>query len=134
LTFYGTRGTLDAEAGFAYGEGGFGEVYMEADPFAMPDPDAVPSFKIDAETRLPSRVEGGRILEAPPDSDHMADFFNCMRTRKRPKADVESGYNHALATTMAGMSLRMGRRVVYDPTLEEVHPRQDEKGPSSQPC
>ncbi len=51
-----------------------------------------------------------------PNVNHMANFFECMRTRKQPNAPVEIGYQSAVAVLMANMSYREKRRV----TLEEA--------------
>ena len=114
IRFYGTHGTLDLDAGIAYGEGGGGRVLTPDDPTKL--------LPIDASRRLPDRKDGGILLSAEPDGDHMADFFRAMRTGTRTKADVRAGFDHALATTMAGMSLRDGVRVVYDPSADAVSP------------
>jgi len=118
ITLYGTRGTLDLEAGIAFGEGGGGEVVM-VNPGS-----SIPEFKVNAALRLPPRREGGEMLDAPKDENHLVEFFRCLRSRRRPKADVEAGFSHALATTMAGMSLRMGTKVHYDANKDEIHPRE----------
>lgn len=106
--FYGTTGTLDLYAGMAYGDGGGGDIARD-----RPD-DPASIYNADAATRLPDRAKGGLLLDAPPDEDHMTNFFRCMRSGKKPNADIEAGFAHALATTMAGLSLRTGRRVTYD--------------------
>jgi predicted dehydrogenase len=112
--FYGTNGTLDLYAGLAYGEGGGGDI--------APDrPDApAPVYNADAATRLPDRAKGGLMLDPPPDEDHMTNFLRCVRSRKKPNADIEAGFAHALATTMAGVSLRTGQRVTYDAEHETL--------------
>jgi predicted dehydrogenase len=48
--------------------------------------------------------------------DHMANFFDCVRTRKKPNAPVEIGYKSAVAVHMANMAYREKRRI----TLEEA--------------
>jgi predicted dehydrogenase len=114
LTFYGTNGTLDLQAGIAYGEGGGGTVVQQYSESPIPE------LTIDATQRLPVRNQGGVILKPEPDGDHMADFFQAVRNRSQPKAPVEAGFDHAVATTMAGMSLRNGVRVQYDPTTDTI--------------
>jgi len=121
LLFYGTNGTLDLHAGLAYGDGGGGEVVLK-NPGG-----AIPEFITDASRRLPDREKGGVILEPEPDRDHMSDFFEAVRTRRQPRADVDAAFNHALATTMAGMSWRMGVRVEYDPVADVVRPAETGK-------
>jgi len=114
LTFYGTDGTLDLNAGIAYGEGGLGEVIMK------PGANQIPEFTVATNRRLPERAQGGVILKPEPDGDHMVDFFECVRSRRQPRASIDAAFNHALATTMAGMSLRLKTRIEYDMTLETL--------------
>ena len=87
-----------------------------------PGAGSAPEFTVNAEGRLPDRDSGGVILEAEPDGDHMADFFDCVRSRRQPRANVEAGFAHALATTMAGVSMRLGARIEYDATTDTVRP------------
>jgi len=63
------------------------------------------------------------LEEAEPDRDPMSDFFAAVRSRRPPRANADAGFAHALATTMAGMSLRMGVRVKYDAATDTVHPQ-----------
>lgn len=116
LTFYGTNGTLDLHAGVAYGEGGLGEVVMK------PGTHGVPELTVVANRRLPERRQGGVMLKAEPDGDHMVDFFECVRSRKQPRASIDAAFYHALATTMAGMSLRLKTRIEYDMTTDTLLP------------
>ncbi len=116
LAFYGTKGTLDLYAGIAHGEGGGGEV------FTTNPGRSIPEYATDASKRLPDRAKGGLVLKAEPDGDHMSDFFAAVRSRRPPRADIEAGFAHALATTMAGMSLRMGLRVEYDAATDTIRP------------
>jgi predicted dehydrogenase len=118
LTFYGTNGTLELNAGIAYGEGGGGEIVMK------PGPNGVAELSIDAATRLPDRAAGGVLLQAETDGDHMADFFDAVRKRRQPRANIDAAFAHALATTMAGLSLRMGTRIEYDMTTDTLRPLQ----------
>jgi len=120
ITFYGTQGTLDLEAGMAYGDGGGGEVILK-NPGA-----AIPEFIVDGSRRLPDRDKGGVLLEAEPDRDHMADFFAAMRQRRRPRAPIDAAFDQALATTMAGMAYRMGTKVSYDPQADAVFPTEQQ--------
>ena len=116
LNFYGTKGTLDLYAGMAHGHGGGGEV-MQTNLGR-----SIPAFVTDASKRLPDREKGGVILEAEPDRDHMSDFFDAVRNRRPPRADVDAGFAHALACTMAGASLRTGARIEYDAATDTIRP------------
>lgn len=120
ITFFGTCGTLELEAGIAYGEGGLGHVIC-VNPGAEN-----PEFEIDASRRLPDRASGGVMLDYRRNGDdlaeHLKDFFDCMRSRRQPRANIDAAFADALATTMAGMSLRMGVRVEYNRKKDSVHP------------
>ncbi len=107
-TIYGTKGTMALEQGIAYGDGGGGAVICK-------DPDAAnPSFHVERSARLKSHKEGGVRWESPPRIDNMTDFVEAVRTRRRTRADIDAGFGHALATTMANLSYRSGCRIEYD--------------------
>jgi predicted dehydrogenase len=118
LTFYGTNGTLDLNAGLAYGEGGGGDVIVK------PGTNHVPDFSIAADKRLPERARGGVLLKPEPDEDHMGNFFDCVRSRRQPKAPIDAAFAHALATSMAGLSLRLKTRIEYDMSTDTLMPLQ----------
>lgn len=58
-------------------------------------------------------LEAGK-LESAPDADHMANWLECMRSRQRPVADIEFGFQHSVATIMAATALETGQRMKYD--------------------
>lgn len=91
--WFGIKGLLDAEANRVSGDG-------SRDPERVMQPYTLP---------LPPQVES-----------HMANFLRCMRTRATPRASVEAGYSHAVATCMAAVSLETGRRIRYDPAKREL--------------
>jgi predicted dehydrogenase len=49
-------------------------------------------------------------------TDHMANWFECIRDRKQPNAPVEIGYKSAIAAHMANLAYREKKRI----TLEEA--------------
>ena len=68
---------------------------------------------------FPERITNPHGDEATGQSknqNHMANFFDCMRTRKQPNAPVEIGYKSAVAVIMANIAYQEKRRV----TLEEA--------------
>ena len=54
---------------------------------------------------------------------HVENFLDCMRTRKRPRSDVEIGHNSMIACHLGNAAFRLGRRVDWDINNEE--PRGD---------
>ena len=48
------------------------------------------------------------------DENHMANFIDCVRSRKEPNAPVEIGYRSAVAAHMANLSYRQKQRVTFE--------------------
>jgi len=51
--------------------------------------------------------------------DHMGNFFDCIRSRKLPVADVEAGHRGACISHLSAIALRTGLRLNWDPAQEE---------------
>jgi predicted dehydrogenase len=51
-------------------------------------------------------------------SDHMANFFECVRSRKDPVASVEVGHRSAAICHLAVIAVRLGRKLDWDPATE----------------
>jgi predicted dehydrogenase len=55
---------------------------------------------------------------------HMANWLECLRSRKQPNATVLNGYFHSVACIMAARSYREGKKLYWDPKNETIleHP------------
>jgi len=51
---------------------------------------------------------------------HVRNFLDCVRTRRPPSAPVEVGFQAALVGLMANESLRLGRKVKWNPERKRV--------------
>jgi predicted dehydrogenase len=51
---------------------------------------------------------------------HVANFLECVETRRTPTAPIRLGFQAALVTQMANMSLRQGRRMRWNPQTNKV--------------
>ena len=51
--------------------------------------------------------------------DHMQNFFDCVRSRKLPAADVETGHRSASVCHLGVLALRLGRKLEWDPEREK---------------
>jgi predicted dehydrogenase len=60
------------------------------------------------------------IGESDATGDHMANFFDCVRTRKEPNCPFEIGYRSSIVCQMANRSYREGRTVRWDPEKEDI--------------
>lgn len=94
FTVHGPLGTYDVETSTLSGAGGAGDKKIAATRKIAP--------------------EGGE--------SHMGNWLECLRTRKRPNADIEYGHQHAVATILAAAALETGRRHVYDAAKREMRP------------
>jgi predicted dehydrogenase len=63
-----------------------------------------------------NRPSGTQLMGQSPSQNHIANWTDCMRSRKIPNAPVELGYRSAVAAHMCNMSYRQKRRL----TLEEA--------------
>ena len=61
-----------------------------------------------------NRPDGAAALGESPDQDHMANFVDCVRSRKTPNAPVEVGYRTAVAAHMANLAYRQKARVTAE--------------------
>ena len=50
----------------------------------------------------------------------MANFLECMRTRKKPRLDADTGYRAQVTISMAVQSYREGKVLYFDPEKEVV--------------
>lgn len=68
--------------------------------------------------------EGPRAASTPIErvstTSHMEDWLECLRSRRRPRADIEIGHRHVVATVMAALALESGRRQTYDPKTRAI--------------
>lgn len=74
------------------------------------------------------RANDKAVLETPlPESanrlyksdDHMGNFFDCVRSRKLPIADVEAGHRSACISHLGAIALRTGLKLQWDPVREK---------------
>jgi predicted dehydrogenase len=61
-----------------------------------------------------NRPDGTTIEGQTKDDNHMANFINCIRSRKEPNAMVDIGYRSAVAAHMANLSYRQKQRVTFE--------------------
>src|SRR5207302_1760714 len=61
-----------------------------------------------------NRPDGAMLKGETPDRNHMANFIDCVRTRKQPNAPVEIGYRSAIAAHLANMAYRQKQRATQE--------------------
>ncbi len=90
--WHGTRGTLDLDALTVSGAG----------------------------SSMPDRITESTRIQPEKATSHMEDFLECVRTRGRPRADIQAGFSHAVAGVMASEALRTGRHTRFDAARLEL--------------
>jgi hypothetical protein len=79
--------------------------------------DMVAGRSVSATRYFPEKVnrpDGAALVGNTPDQNHMANFVDCVRSRKQPNASVEIGYLSAVAGHMANISYRKKERVTWE--------------------
>ena len=51
---------------------------------------------------------------------HVKNFIECVRTRKRPVADVETGHRSSIVAHLGNIAFRTGRKVHWEAEKEEI--------------
>jgi myo-inositol 2-dehydrogenase / D-chiro-inositol 1-dehydrogenase len=68
-----------------------------------------------AEHPLPS--DAVRLYES---NDHMVNFLDCVKSRRKPISDVVSQHRAATACHLANISMRLGRKLNWDSSREVI--------------
>jgi predicted dehydrogenase len=71
-------------------------------------------IQLPGETKVPPMSIDDLSLE------HMANWFECLRTRTAPHCTVDDGFAHSVACMMAAQSYWSGRKVYWDAAKEEI--------------
>ncbi|MCP4247527.1 MAG: Gfo/Idh/MocA family oxidoreductase, partial [bacterium] len=89
--------------------------------FGIPRP--LPAANRDQRQQRPARRWRSKVAEAPtpsvertfePTQTHWANFIECMRTRRKPIADIELGARSTVTALLGNISLRTGTRLEFD--------------------
>jgi predicted dehydrogenase len=122
LVFYGTKGSLST------GRAGY---ELVPDPKVHPintvasilggHPVGGPQPLPDQEKKLWGEPEKDQSGEAMQDyRRHARNFLDCIKSRKTPIADLQSGHQVATVCHLANISLRTGRKIVWDARREQI--------------
>ncbi len=95
--FYGTKGTI-------YGKGWSAPTMTGA---GIDDPD---------------RIKEEQLVPEVPIPKHMEDWLMCLRSREQPNADIDAGYQHAVACILSDRAWVEKREMTYDPVKREIYP------------
>ncbi|HWC99274.1 MAG TPA: Gfo/Idh/MocA family oxidoreductase [Candidatus Sulfopaludibacter sp.] len=74
-----------------------------------------PEMKNKAPMMEPLQVKGADL-----NVQHARNFLDCLKSRKKPNADVEEGHRSATMCHLGNLSMRLGRRLKWDAAKEQV--------------
>ncbi len=67
-----------------------------------------------------ARIQSRFKLRPVSPEHHLRNWFDCIRSRHTPRADVFTGYSHSVAAIMAAQSEVRGRKLYWDPVREAI--------------
>src|SRR5437899_793566 len=76
-----------------------------------------------ATTKLSDLAPAETAADTGADSSTTANVRNwmeCVRSRKQPNANIDAGYNHAVALCMTVAAIHSGRKVMFDDTKRDI--------------
>ena len=112
--YYSNAGTMNLDTGKITPEGGLTKRYAEAMNLKE---NLLPAMSLAETARAETSASTGLDNDT---SANMRNWMECLRSRKRPNADINAGYNHSTALCMTIAALHTGKRVTFDDAKQEV--------------
>jgi len=113
--YYSNGGMLNLDSGKITPEGGLTAGHAKAmrrEAFLLPEMTL---------TETASRVETSANTGADRDTTaNVRNWMECVRSRQKPNADIEAGYNHSLALVMTIAAIQSGRKATFDDRTQQV--------------
>ncbi len=112
--YYSNGGMLNLDTNEITPTGGLGE--KAAAEMAM-KANMLPTMKLSDAARTETAADTGGDSST---TANVRNWMECVRTRKKPNADIEAGYNHAVALCMTVAAMQTGRKVMFDDGTQDV--------------
>jgi predicted dehydrogenase len=121
--------TMRKASGLPWNRRGFGISFHGSNGTLVLDRESwkvIPDTQNEGDANSPLRCEKiDRAAGSYGDGDywdqhwpHVKNFLECVRTRQRPAADIEINHRTAAACHLGNISLRLGRKLYWDPVRE----------------
>jgi predicted dehydrogenase len=118
--YYMTRGADDRPHGMAF-YGSQGTLYADRLGFELyPEPrgESGPGAALPASPGL--RAEPQEAAGEDATALHLKNFIECLRTRRKPAADVEIGHRSTIVPHLGNIAFRTGHKIRWDSEREEI--------------
>jgi hypothetical protein len=106
-SIFGAKVNADGQRNGIRFEGTEGWIWVNRDQLKASDP---------ALLSTPLPADAVRLYES---KNHTENFFDCMRSRKAPICDVETGHRSATMCHLGAISMRTGRALTWDAAQEQ---------------
>jgi predicted dehydrogenase len=106
-SIYGAKVNPEGQRNGIRFEGTDGWIWVNRDGINASDPELL-------KTPLPDNA-----IRLYSSSNHMENFFDCVRSRKPPICDVETGHRSATMCHLGAISMRTGRSLTWDANQEK---------------
>jgi predicted dehydrogenase len=113
--YYSNGGTLDLDKNRVTPDGGLKE--NEAKAMGM-KANLLPQVTLVDATAKPET--GANTGADESTSANVRNWMECVRSRRKPNADIEAGYSHSVALCMTIAAIQTGRRVTFDDVKQDV--------------
>ncbi len=111
--YYSNGGMINLDTNEISSEGGLTQRYasaMDMKPNLL-EPMTLEGMKVETGANT-----GGDSLTL----NHVKNWMECVRSRKKTNAPIEAGYQHSIATIMSNAAYRTGLKVTFDEKKQEV--------------
>ncbi len=112
--YYSNGGELNMDTNMVTPKGGLEKEH--ASPMGM-EPYLLPEISL---TERMQAATGANTGVDNMTAAHVRNWMECVRSRKKPNADIVAGYNHSVANIMTTAALRTGKFVTFDRERQEV--------------
>jgi predicted dehydrogenase len=119
----GTITSTGCEGGYLYSiseEGGRRESDEDAQPEFTKLPVEAPANDHEKLLQVPGAPHPSSHGPNDDDVQHLLNWLHAMQDRRDPNATVDHGFSHAIACIMAAQSYWSGKKVYWNPKLEEI--------------
>lgn len=121
--YYQARGTEDRPHGEAF-YGANGALFSDRIGFEIyPELKPQPGKEVSLAGNYPTAGQRMERKEASAEDAtdlHVKDFMACVRSRRKPAADVEIGHRSTIVAHLGNIAYRAGRKIRWDAEREEI--------------